>query len=363
MTDKDFKNEIKSGFDKIKPDSEFRTRIINREFKRKKRILHIRTAGFCTMSAAAAAIILIVVLHNPVSEQMITPHKNTVSDNSVSTEEIIAEENTDGSKQEASISATDKKSSALSNGSKSEGIKHNNSISQNAQSKERRTVSAPEADEPADQAYTDQDYADAEPFIRDEIGSLADLENIDIRAAAVKSPEPVVSCPKKENSESAPMLAESDEAVESAALTQGTSVPPYKAAMAVLAEYNYNNSNLEYYQSEITEKVKLSADMRYNGSLKYESEEENNKEYRLYNYTGDNGRYVNIVSSKDTEYVDAVITMDEVPKSDVENIPVENSGDNEYFFYMHVEDTGFVVNSKGLEKTENQDLLYSLGGE
>ena len=129
-----------------------------------------------------------------------------------------------------------------------------------------------------------------------------------------------------------------------------------------------DTESLEYVTSDITERVKLSEDMEYKGCTKMARTTDENgnpvDEMRLYNYSGDNDRYANILCSPDTTYVDSMLASPDVNNTKVEDIPVDDTKpDSVYFFYMNVDDAAYVVNTHKLTKQENVDLLTSLGAE
>ncbi|MGN1115145.1 MAG: hypothetical protein ACI4TH_01085 [Candidatus Ornithomonoglobus sp.] len=315
MTDKDIEARIKKAFNNVHADDETKERVFNRGFKtvkKKRNVLPVIAAG-----TAAAAVAVFAAVHSINYEKDIDIAAETAAESPAETTEMPV-----GTllPSETEIPVT--------------------AAPELRAEKENHTT----------EYYKQQalqsieDDPKSTPAIKPENGIQPNAEPLITNPPAAKeteTPEPEVYNFRIASS-----------------VSEITDMPVISAVLGV----HDDGGGLEYVYTEVTDRVRLSGDMKYNGSAACPIGD--GSEMRLYNYTGDNGRYANVIVSDDSTYVNEVLESPEVNNSSVSDIPVDDSKPDEvYFFYMNAEDNSYVVNTHRLTKQENMDLLYSLGGE
>ncbi len=318
MTDNDIERRVKTAFDNIHADEEIKEHVINRSFKtarKKRRLLPVAAAG---LAAAAVAVFAAV-------------HSITYEDNTDIAAETTTEQPTSAAKLPDGTLLPEKSELPAT------------------------AVPVMEAEE---ERHSTEYYMQQ---------ALQGLEDKPESAPAIKYENEIQTENPIRNTEP-PAIRETEppepEEYEYRIASSMDQLPDMSVISAVLGVFDRceEPGGLEYIYTEITDRARLGDDMKYKGSISYQLGD--GKVMRLYNYTGDNGRYANIITSDDSAYVDEVLESPEVNNSSVSDIPVDDTNPDEvYFFYMHIDNTAYVINTHRLTKQENMELLYSLGGE
>ncbi len=123
----------------------------------------------------------------------------------------------------------------------------------------------------------------------------------------------------------------------------------------------------EYLGENVLEKVSLPPDFSYIGDTEMTvSVDENGvpaQDSRIFPYEGENGRYVSVITSKDTLTSRSYLEDTRYLKSDIEgNDAVVIGGEEEYKSYMISNDVSHIITSDGVTEDELADMLVSIGG-
>lgn len=123
----------------------------------------------------------------------------------------------------------------------------------------------------------------------------------------------------------------------------------------------------EYLGENVMEKLSLPPDFTYIGDTEMTvSVDENgvpSQDSRIFPYEGDNGRYVSVITSKDTLTSRSYLEDERYVKSDIEgNDAVVIGGGEEYKSYMISNDVSHIITSDGVTEDELADMLVSIGG-
>lgn len=123
----------------------------------------------------------------------------------------------------------------------------------------------------------------------------------------------------------------------------------------------------EYLGENVFDKILLPSDFSYVGDTEMTvSLDENGipaQDSRIFPYEGENGRYVSVITSKDTLTARSYLEDARYVKSDIEgNDAVVIGGDGEYKSYMISNNVSHIITSDGVTEDELADMLVSIGG-
>ncbi len=123
----------------------------------------------------------------------------------------------------------------------------------------------------------------------------------------------------------------------------------------------------DYLGANITEKADLADDFAYTGggemSLMVDADGTPMNDSRIFAFEGNNGRYVNIITSRETVYADTYLADPDLLKSDIagtDAIVFDMGGS--YKCYMVYGGVSYVIDAEGIDETELSYLLLSLAG-
>lgn len=127
-----------------------------------------------------------------------------------------------------------------------------------------------------------------------------------------------------------------------------------------------NEKYFDYLGIDIINDIQLPEDMKYEGDDEcYFSVDDNGipkNDTRIFAFSGDDGRYASILTSKDSSIVDSVLDSPEIEKSTVEDVEAAAFEENSsYFFYAKNEEASYVITTEELNGEEAADLLTSIG--
>lgn len=122
-----------------------------------------------------------------------------------------------------------------------------------------------------------------------------------------------------------------------------------------------------YLGENVFDKISLPPDFLYIGDMEMTvSLDENGipaQDSRIFPYEGENGRYVSVITSKDTLTSRSYLEDTRYVKSDIEgNDAVVIGGGEEYKSYMISNDVSHIITSDGVTEDELADMLVSIGG-
>lgn len=126
-----------------------------------------------------------------------------------------------------------------------------------------------------------------------------------------------------------------------------------------------NNRYFNYIGTDILNKAVLSDDFAYIGgetaTFTVNSDGVPLNDTRIFAFTGDNGRYVNIVTSRDTSYTQTCLSAPELEMSDINGTcAVIFQSEYRYSCYMLRGGASIIVNSNGISEPELSELLTAL---
>lgn len=141
------------------------------------------------------------------------------------------------------------------------------------------------------------------------------------------------------------------------------------AGVAVNAEYGYetwdNERYFEYIGSDLIEKTVFPEDFAYTGDTEAGFMVDENgvpmHDSRIFVFEGGSGRFVSIMTSKDTVYADTYLTDDALAKSDIcgtDAVVFDMSG--AYKCYMVYGGVSYIIDAEGTDEEELAALLASL---
>lgn len=123
----------------------------------------------------------------------------------------------------------------------------------------------------------------------------------------------------------------------------------------------------EYLGENIFAKLSLPADFGYIGGYEMTvSVDENNQpvqDSRIFPYEGDGGRYITVITSKDTLAARSYLEDERYIKSDIEGTSaVVTGGGENYKCYMIGNGISYIITANGVTEDELAELLISIGG-
>ncbi|MGN0163712.1 MAG: hypothetical protein ACI4EA_09085 [Candidatus Ornithomonoglobus sp.] len=129
-----------------------------------------------------------------------------------------------------------------------------------------------------------------------------------------------------------------------------------------------NQMYFDYLGIDIINDLKLSDDMKYSGDNAYYFAVDTNgrlrNDTRIFTFEGSEGRLVSVLTSRDTTFVDSVLSSPEVMKSRISDIQVAAfQPDQAYYFYMKSNDVAYIITTEELDGQEIADLLFSIDTE
>lgn len=129
-----------------------------------------------------------------------------------------------------------------------------------------------------------------------------------------------------------------------------------------------NQRYFDYLGIDIINSLKLSEDMKYSGGDEYYFAMDANgrlkNDTRIFTFTGQEDRFVSVLTSRDTTLVDSILSSPEVMKSNISGIQVAAFQPGQsYSFYTKSNDAAFIITTEKLDRQEIADLLFSLGTE
>ncbi|MGN1116424.1 MAG: hypothetical protein ACI4TH_07645 [Candidatus Ornithomonoglobus sp.] len=129
-----------------------------------------------------------------------------------------------------------------------------------------------------------------------------------------------------------------------------------------------NKMYFDYLGIDIINSLKLSDDMKYSGDdVYYFAVDANGRlrnDTRIFTFTGSGGRFASVLTSRDTTFVDSILSSPEVIKSEISDIQVAAfQPDQSYFFYMKSNDIAYIITTEELDGNEIADLLFSIDAE
>ncbi|MGN0181687.1 MAG: hypothetical protein ACI4DP_04655 [Candidatus Ornithomonoglobus sp.] len=129
-----------------------------------------------------------------------------------------------------------------------------------------------------------------------------------------------------------------------------------------------NQMYFDYLGIDIINDLKLSDDMKYSGdNVYYFAVDANGRlknDTRIFTFEGSEGRLVSVLTSRDTTFVDSILSSPEVMKSRISDIQVAAfQPDQAYYFYMKSNDVAYIITTEELDGQEIADLLFSIDTE
>ncbi|MDD6763824.1 MAG: hypothetical protein PUD92_09460 [Clostridiales bacterium] len=126
-----------------------------------------------------------------------------------------------------------------------------------------------------------------------------------------------------------------------------------------------NQMYFDYLGTDIINGLKLSDDMEYSGDNSYYFSVDGNgklkNDTRIFTFTGDGGRFVSILTSRDTTFADSILSSPEVVKSSISNIQLAAfKKEQSYLFCMKSYDTAYMITTEEMDSQEIADLLFSI---
>lgn len=123
----------------------------------------------------------------------------------------------------------------------------------------------------------------------------------------------------------------------------------------------------EYLGENVFDKISLPSDFSYVGGMEMTvSVDENGipaQDSKIFPYEGENGRYVSVITSKNTLTARSYLEDERYVKSDIEgNDAVVIGGGEEYKSYIISNDVSHIITSDGVTEDELADMLVSIGG-
>lgn len=123
----------------------------------------------------------------------------------------------------------------------------------------------------------------------------------------------------------------------------------------------------EYLGEDVMAKISLPSDFSYIGDDKIEvSLDENGKPMQdsvIFPYSGNDGRYVTVMTSKQTLTAETYLEDERYAKSDINgNAAVVIGGEESYKSYMMNGEVSYTVTSDGITEDELGETLVSIGG-
>ncbi len=151
----------------------------------------------------------------------------------------------------------------------------------------------------------------------------------------------------------------------------------YEAAPAAESEKNAeeyhteewdNKMYFDYLGFDVINDLDLSDDMRYTGDDSYyfavDADGRLKNDTRIFIFEGSEGRFVSVLTSRDTTFVDSVLSSPEVMKSEISGVQVAAfRPDRAYYFYMKSNDAAYIITTEELDGNEIADLLFSINTE
>ncbi|MCH5212441.1 MAG: hypothetical protein J1G06_05470 [Oscillospiraceae bacterium] len=126
-----------------------------------------------------------------------------------------------------------------------------------------------------------------------------------------------------------------------------------------------NAKYFEYIGNDILNNISLGSDMVYIGDdygyFTVNSSGKLKDDHRIFVFDGSGSRKVSILTSRDTSFVDAVLSSPEIDKKTVKDIEMTAFGtDLTYFFYIKSNDIAYIITTEGLGSEEIAELISSI---
>jgi hypothetical protein len=126
-----------------------------------------------------------------------------------------------------------------------------------------------------------------------------------------------------------------------------------------------NDKYFSYIGFDVVNKAALAEDMKYVGDNKMQFNVDSDgvpiSDAMAFVFKGDNGRRVNIVTSRDTAYTERILSDSSIVKSDICGTEAAVfATDSGYSSYMISGGTSYITRTEGITEQELTDLLISL---
>lgn len=126
-----------------------------------------------------------------------------------------------------------------------------------------------------------------------------------------------------------------------------------------------NDRYFDYIGTDIINDAEYSEDLIYTSEpsayFTVNSRGEPLNDTRIFTFSGNNGRFVRIVTSKDLTYANAVISSDEIVKSNINGTSAAAFAENdEYSIYMIYNGTAYIIYTSAIAEDEICTMLASL---
>lgn len=126
-----------------------------------------------------------------------------------------------------------------------------------------------------------------------------------------------------------------------------------------------NERYFNYIGNDILNDISLGSDMIYTGGYSsyftVSSDGRIKDDQRIFVFNGSGSRSVSILTSRDTSFVDAILSSPEIDKKNIKDIEMTVFGsDLTYFFYIKSNDVAYIVTTEGLDGEEIAELISSI---
>ncbi|MGM9937467.1 MAG: hypothetical protein ACI38A_08990 [Candidatus Ornithomonoglobus sp.] len=400
MEDKEFRKAYKELFDGIKAGNELKARVL--AGKRRKYDARPVIAAISTIAAAVAVFAAVrgydfshrddgTITETAVTET--APPRKGISEPFEQNEEEIGEQTEESAEKPDAVTETsehEKKPASTPDAAKKttedymrEAVEGMNTAAPfKAQSAAEKTQTAPPAaSAPRESVSSEQQTV---PQETDEYTNETDGEQ------EVSAAQPRIMKQSSYEEASVQGASSSEDTGESLVIPFPTGPVILRMnSQSVLAEFMYevvptaeNEETKEEYHTEkwdnrmyfdylgidIINGLKLSDDMKYSGDdVYYFAVDANGRlknDTRIFTFEGSEGRLVSVLTSRDTTFVDSILSSPEVMKSRISDIQVAAfQPDQAYYFYMKSNDVAYIITTEELDGQEIADLLFSIDTE
>lgn len=126
-----------------------------------------------------------------------------------------------------------------------------------------------------------------------------------------------------------------------------------------------NNRYFSYIGTDILNSVEMSGDLIYTGGASsyftIDSSGTPLNDTRIFTFSGNNGRFVQIVTSRDLTYANTVLSADGIVLSDINGINAAVfAQDNDYIVYIICNGTSYIINTALITEDEICTILATL---
>ena len=126
-----------------------------------------------------------------------------------------------------------------------------------------------------------------------------------------------------------------------------------------------NIKYFDYLGNNILNNISISSDMVYSGEeygyFTISSDGKLKDDHRIFVFNGSGSRKASILTSRDTSFVDAVLSSPEIDKKTIKDIEMTAFGsDAAHFFYIKSNDIAYIVTTEGLNGEEIAELISSI---